>query len=90
MIQANTSIPISTTMTTPTIEAAICIATVIQDVITQGVDATLEKFPELTQHRDLLEEVCQAEIELSLHERLAEDYRRRLDELGFELASVLG
>ena len=67
-------------------DTSICPASVISTVAAQGAEQALRVYPELLQLQPLLEEIAQASDTLALHQRLADSYSTRLDELGAELA----
>lgn len=63
---------------------------VIGRLLSDGLDAALQQYPELMDQRGLLEELLAAHMRLSDLEREAGDLNRRLDRLGGELADHLG
>jgi hypothetical protein len=70
-------------------DTTICTASAIGSLTREGLEPTLQTYPELLPHRPLLEEILWVYEKGAMHERLAADCGRRLDELGYELEDVM-
>jgi hypothetical protein len=66
----------------------ICTGSVIGFLTREGLETTLQAYPELLASRGLLEEILWVYEKGAMHERLARDCDRRLDELSFDLEDV--